>query len=194
MKRMHSWMLAAILTLCGIPTLCAQTSLAGRSYFNENIMQGEINKVIKEAEQKMDSVRTAAIASAEKGRKLTAKEQAEVNEKLQQAQRMMTATKKGMKIGIGVDFLNDSVAEMRTKIRVDDEVLKAAGVSWIKRKAMKAALAVAPEKEKGIYRLKGKLIIFEDPKEPDTMRLSDDGKYIFGKFDKKTSFKLTRTK
>lgn len=189
-------MLAAIFIACGIMKISAQTNLVGRSYFNENIMQGEINKVIKEAEQKMDSVRTAAIASAEKekGRKLTAKEQAEVNEKLQQAQRMMTATKKGMKIGIGVDFLNDSVAEMRTKIRVDDEVLKAAGVSWIKRKAMKAALAVAPEKEKGIYRLKGKLIIFEDPKEPDTMRLSDDGKYIFGKFDKKTSFKLTRTK
>ena len=188
-------MVAAILFVCGTMLMSAQTNLTGRTYFNENIMQAEIDKLMNEVGKKMDSVRTVTIAEQEKkqGRKLTAKEMEDVEKKLQEAEQMMIAMKKGMKIGIGAEFVSDKEMIMRTKIKVDDEVLKAAGISWVKRKAMKAALAIMPEKEKGTYHLEGNLIIIEDPKEPDTLRLSEDGKYIYGKFDKKTGFKLTRT-
>jgi hypothetical protein len=41
--------------------------------------------------------------------------------------------------------------------------------------------------------VQGNLVIMDPKDEPDTLRLSDDGKYLYGKFDKKTDFKLTRT-
>ncbi len=195
MKSMRHWMLAAILIICGTMKICAQTNLIGRSYQNENIMQAEMDKLMNEVDKKMDSIRTVTIAKQEQkhGRKLTAKEMEEVDKKLKEAQEMMIAMKKGMKIGIGVEFVSDKNLVMRTKIKIDDAVLKAAGIGWMKRKAMKAALAIMPDKEKGTYHLEGNLIIVEDPKEPDTLQLSKDGQYIYGKFDKKTGFKLTRT-
>ena len=48
--------------------------------------------------------------------------------------------KKGRKLTTSA---NELVAKQKTKI--DDDALKEMGVSWLKRKAMKAALAIAPE-------------------------------------------------
>ena len=42
--------------------------------------------------------------------------------------------------------------------------------------------------------MKGNMVIFDEDDDKDTLRLSNDGKYLYGKLDKKTNFKLTRTK
>ena len=190
------WMVAAMLVIGCAFSLNAQVNLTGRSYENKNIIQSELDKAFNEVDQKIDSLRTAQIAKEEKekGRKLTASELSDVEKDVKQARDMMIAMKKGMQVSIGLDFTSERDAVMRMSMKIDDDVLKKAGVSWIKRKAMKAALAVAPEKQKAKYHIKGNLIIFEDPKEPDTMRISEDGKYIYGTFDKQTKFKLSRTK
>ena len=79
--------------------------------------------------------------------------------------------------------------------RVCDEAMKAAGLGWLQRKAMKAALAVAPSSEKGTYVVKGQQVIMTDSNgEKDTLMLSQDGQYLSGKMDKDTPFKLKRKK
>ena len=80
--------------------------------------------------------------------------------------------------------------------KISDEALKAAGYGWLKRKAMKAALAVAPSSQKGTYIVKNNMVIMADKdNEKDTLNISQDGKYITGKLDKKDRpFKLIRTK
>ena len=88
---------------------------------------------------------------------------------------------------------DDKNLVMKTDMKMDDDILKKAGISWAKRKAMKLALAIMPA-EKATYHTEGDMIIVEDEKEPDTMRISADGKYIYGKMDEKTKFTLTRTK
>ena len=82
---------------------------------------------------------------------------------------------------------------MKADMKIDDEVMKKAGIPWAKRKMMKVAMAVAPS-EKASYERKGNLIIVKDDKEVDTLRLSDDGKYLSGKMDKDTPFRLTLIK
>ena len=80
--------------------------------------------------------------------------------------------------------------------KISDEALKAAGYGWLKRKAMKTALAVVPKSHKGTYVVKGNMIIMTDTdNDKDTLNISQDGKYIKGKLDKKDKpFKLLRIK
>ena len=64
-----------------------------------------------------------------------------------------------------------------------------------KKMAEARAKRVAPSSEEGTYVLKDKMVIVTDKNnEKNTLRLSDDGNYLYGKFDKETDFKLTRTK
>ena len=98
-----------------------------------------------------------------------------------------------MSTKITVEFKNDKEVVMDADVRISDEAMKLAGISWVKRKAMKLAMAAMP-KSNCTYVVIGKQIIFDDGSEKDTLRLSDDGKYLYGKFDKKTNFKLTRIK
>ena len=68
-------------------------------------------------------------------------------------------------------------------------------MGWLKRKALKASIAIAPKSEKGTYIIKGnKVIMTDSDNEKDTMTISQDGKYLSVKFDAQTPFKLTRTK
>ena len=166
-----------IMLLCGIVSAKAQTSLAGRVYHNPNILAAEIGKEVKDADKKMTEAKAKA-----------------VDTELEKARKMMEAIQKGMKTAITIEFKDATNMVFKADVSVSDDVLKMAGVSWIKRKAMKAALAVAPSSEKGTYVQKGNMIICSDGKDKDTLTISNDGKYVYGKFDKKTSFKLTRTK
>ena len=50
-----------------------------------------------------------------------------------------------MSTAITVEFTNATDLVMRQKTRVDDEALKILGVGWLKRKALKASLALMPE-------------------------------------------------
>ena len=82
---------------------------------------------------------------------------------------------------------------MRTDMKIDENVLKMAGMGWMKRKALKAAMAVAPKSEKGTYVVKGNFVIMTDSgKDKDTLTLSNDGNYLYGQLGKNTKFKLKR--
>ena len=93
-----------------------------------------------------------------------------------------------------IEFTSATDVVFKQKTKVDDEAMKAMGVSWLKRKAMKAALAVMPESEKMKYEVKGNKVIAIDGKDRDTLTLSNDGKTLSGKVDNKTKFILKRTK
>ena len=159
--------------------------------------------MMAEMDQRLDSVRTAGYAKVkkEKGRELTAEEKAEVEKQIKEAQEKLVAVKKGMKTAITVDFKSEDKAVMKIDMSISEDAMKAAGVSWAKRKAMKAALALAPSSEKVTYQVKGNLVILKDSDgELDTLRLSSDGKKLSGILDeggkgkKPTKFTLTRTK
>ncbi len=183
-----------LLTIVLLSALGIQAqSLAGRVYYNANIMSEKMNDAISKA---MPEARAGKIAELEKekGRKLTEAEKAEIDKKMQEGLQKADAVMKGMKTAITVEFKSETQAVMKMDMQISEEAMKQAGISWAKRKAMKAALALAPTTEKSEYVVKGNLVIMDPKDEPDTLRLSEDGKYLYGKFDEKTNFKLTRTK
>lgn len=171
----------------------AQTNLTGRVYANPNILAGVLDEAVKKVN--IEEAKAEAIAKAEKdkGRQLTDKEKAELDKQTEEAMQMIEAMKEGMVTAISVEFKSETEVVSRTKMKIDEEVLKKAGISWLKRKALKAAIAMAPESEKGTYIVKDNLIIIDPDDKPDTLRLSSDGRQIFGKMDDKTNFTLTLT-
>lgn len=171
----------------------AQTNLTGRVYANPNILAGVLDEAVKKVN--IEEAKAEAIAKAEKdkGRQLTDKEKAELDKQTEEAMQMIEAMKEGMVTAISVEFKSETEVVSRTKMKIDEEVLKKAGISWLKRKALKAAIAMAPESEKGTYIVKENLIIIDPDDKPDTLRLSSDGRQIFGKMDDKTNFTLTLT-
>ena len=190
-------MLTAIITLCGPMTVNAQsTDMTGRVYYNKNILSDQLNELTKDVDKTIEDARKEAYAKGEKklGRKLNDEEKAELEKKLTEARKMANALKKGTSMGITVEFKNATEAVLKTDMKVSDEALKAAGIGWLKRKAMKAALAIAPSSEKVTYEVKGKLIITTGSDGKDTLTLSADGKHLYGKTDKNEKFTLTRTK
>ena len=175
MKRQFLTLLAMLL-LGGLLTANAQTNMAGRTYHNPNIIADMMNDATKDLDKKVAEARTKGIAK---------KKMAELE-----------AMKKGMKLAITIEFKDDKNLVMKQDAKISDEALKAAGYGWLKRKAMKAALAVVPKSHKGTYVVKGNMIIMTDTdNDKDTLNISQDGKYITGKLDKKDRpFKLIRTK
>ncbi len=186
MKRQFSTLLAMLL-LGGLLTANAQTNMAGRTYHNPNIIADMMNDATKDLDKKVAEARTKGIAGEE-----IAKLDAEIKKKMAE----LEAMKKGMKLAITIEFKDDKNLVMKQDTKISDEALKAAGYGWLKRKAMKAALAVAPSSQKGTYIVKNNMVIMADKdNEKDTLNISQDGKYITGKLDKKDRpFKLIRTK
>ena len=176
-------------------TVHAQTNLAGREYYNANILADQMRELSKETDNKLEEMKAKAFEKAreKKKRDLTAAEKAEVEKKVEEGRKMIQAMEKGMKTAVTVTFKDDKNAVVKIDMKIDDAVMKAAGIGWAKRKMMQAAIALMPS-QKGKYRLSGNMVIIEDDEEPDTMFLSDDGKYLTGKLDEKKPFKLTRTK
>ena len=188
--------LSAMMFLCSAGAM-AQTNLSGRTYYNANIMAEDLNATTKDIDKKIADARVRAYAKIEqkKGRKPNEKEKAAIEKELQKAAEVSKAVKNGgITIKIKIDFTSDKDMVMDAESKVTEEVLKAAGVSWLKRKAMKAALSLAPSKIKGTYVVNGNMVILDEDGEKDTLTLSPDGKYLYGKYDKKRNFKLTRTK
>ena len=173
----------------------AQTSMKGRVYHNPNIMASVLNQN-EEINKEIANARKQAIENAEKkkGRKLTQKEMAEIDKKVEEIKKQASAAKRAMTVAMTIEFTsaNELVAKQKTKI--DDDALKEMGVSWLKRKAMKAALAIAPESQKSNYEVKGNKIIIIDGKDRDTLTVSTDGNTLTGYYDKDTKFMLKRTK
>jgi len=195
MKRLLLFSFA--LFVSGLLVVNAQTSLAGRTYYHPNILAEELNNATKDLDKKMAEARKKAITEGEKkkGRKLTADEIAKIDKELKEKKQQITAVKKGMKTALTIEFLDDKKVVLKPDIKIDDDALKAAGMGWLKRKALKAAVAVAPSSEKGTYIVKGNMVIMTDKdNEKDTMTISNDGKYLTGRFDGDAPIKLTRTK
>lgn len=167
-----------------------QQSLAGLTFSNPNIMSVEMDKI----EADVLGQRDAEIAKIEKkeGRPLTKQELAKIDEEMAKAKEMMVAFRKGFAIGITVRFLSDNKMEMRTDFRIDEALMKAAGMGWFKRKSMKATLALIPKSFKDEYKRQGSMVIMSPTDDPDTLRLSPDGRQLTGLFDKDTPFILQR--
>ena len=185
-KNLIMGVLAAGLLLCGSLNSSAQTSLVGRVYQNPNIMDDVMSTALKEANTKSDSVRKEAIAKKEKelGRKMKAEELAELDKELKDAMEKAKVASKAVKTAITFTFQDETNAVMNMKMSIDEEALKLIGVSWAKRKAMKAALAIAPENQKCTYVREGNMIITSDDKDKDTLMLSDDGTKLYGAMEK----------
>ena len=195
---MKRFLLFTLLTFAAMQGGRAQTNLSGHSFYNANILAGEF----RNGEKQMAEAKAKAIAEKEKekGRKLTAEEQKELDDKLQEAQAKLKALEGGTKIAITIDFKNDTELVYKVDMKITDEALKAVGVSWLKRKAMRAAMAAIPSSVKCPYTIKDDLVIFGEDKDLDTLYLSRDGKHLTGIYEgsrKKmnpTKFTLTRTK
>lgn len=125
--------------------------------------------------------------------KMNESERKEAEAKIAETKKMMEAVKKGVRTSITFEFKDTKNVLMRCKMSVDDNALKLAGIPWAKRKLMKAAMAIAPSTDKANYRQHGNTIIIDDEGDADTLRLSNDGKYIYGTFEKNVKHKLTRT-
>ena len=176
-KNLIMGVLAAGLLLCGSLNSSAQTSLVGRVYQNPNIMDDIMSTALKEVNTKSDSVRKEAIAKKEKelGRKMKAEELAELDKELKDAMEKAKVASKAVKTAITFTFKDETNAVMR--------------------KAMKAALAIAPENQKCTYVREGNMIITSDDKDKDTLMLSDDGTKLYGAMEKgKKLFILTLKK
>ena len=173
----------------------AQENLSGRVYHHPNILADEINQTIKEAKADVNKMRADAIAKAEakKERKLTDSELKEVDKRVEEGLKMLEAMRTGMKTAVTVTFKDEKNVVMKTDMKIEDSVLKAAGVSWAKRKMIKLATNIMPA-QKGTYEVKGNQVFVYDGEETDTLRLSTDGKYLYGKLelDDNKKFKLTR--
>ena len=196
MKHILTSALLALLLALGAGRAGAQTDLTGRVYHNANIMAAAMNEATKDMDRQLVEAKKQAIAEAEqkKGRKLSADELAEIDKKVAEASKLAEAMKTGMKVGITVEFKTNTDVVMKNDMKINDEVLKAAGISWMKRKALKAALALAPSTEKGTYVVNGNLVIVDDGKDKDTLHLVNNGQQLQGYFDKGTKFTLTRIK
>ena len=186
---------AAMLLSCAMSTR-AQVSLAGHTYYNANIMAGLMDEALKDVDQKMAAARKKALAEGEKkkGRQLTADELKELDERIAESKKLLTAIRKGTRTEITIVFKTHKDMVMKADMKISEEAMKAAGINWLKRKAMKAAMAVAPKSQKGTYVVQGDLVILDDGEEKDTLRLSPDAKHLYGVFDKDTKYTLTRTK
>ena len=171
-------------------------SLAGRVYQNPNIMAEEMQGKLKTLSEKKVEAKTKAYEKfeKEKGHKPNAEEKAKLDKEVDDAIVKAETILKGMVTKVSVEFKTEKDAVMKMDVKIDEGALKAAGIGWLKRKALKAALAVAPSSEKAKYVVKGNMVIFDEDDDKDTLRLNNDGKYLYGKLDKKTNFKLTRTK
>ena len=187
--------LTSIMMLFMVISAYGQTNLTGRVYYNANIMKGQFDDQLKELDKEITTKKAEAIAKSEKklGRKLTAAEQAKLNNEVDKAMKQAKSMMNGMKTAVTLEFKTATQVVMKMDMKIDDNAMKAAGIPWLKRKALKAALAIAPSSEKDTYVVKGNKVIIGTGKDQDAMTLSADGKTITGEMDGK-KFTLTRTK
>ena len=194
-RRLFGLLVVLLVTAC--VAVSAQTSLAGRTYHHPNVLADMMNEATKDVDKKVAEARAKAIAKVEKkkGRKLTNEEVAKLDAEIKKKLADMEIMKKGMKMAITVEFKDDKNVVLKQDTKVSDDALKVAGYGWLKRKAMKAALAVAPSSQKGTYIVTDNMVIMADKdNEKDTMFISQDGKYLTGQLEKGKPFKLTRVK
>ena len=174
----------------------AQTSLVGREYHNPNIM----SDIYKDIDRQVADMKAKALVKLEekKGRKLTEAEMKEFKELIGKEESKLRAMKNGTSMSMTVTFKNDKTAVVKAKMKMTDEAMKAADIGWLKRKALKAAMAVMPAADMP-YIIKGNMVILQDEEENDTLYISADRNSLSGIYrGKKKSenihYTLARTK
>jgi len=174
----------------------AQTSLVGREYHNPNIM----SDIYKDIDRQVADMKAKALVKLEekKGRKLTEAEMKEFKELIGKEESKLRAMKNGTSMAMTVTFKNDKTAVVKAKMKMTDEAMKAADIGWLKRKALKAAMAVMPAADMP-YIIKGNMVILQDEEENDTLYISADRNSLSGIYrGKKKSenihYTLARTK
>ena len=174
----------------------AQTSLVGREYHNPNIM----SDIYKDIERQVADMKAKALVKIEekKGRKLTEAEMKEFKELIGKEESKLRAMKNGTSMSMTVTFKNDKTAVVKAKMKMTDEAMKAADIGWLKRKALKAAMAVMPAADMP-YIIKGNMVILQDEEGNDTLYISADRNSLSGIYrGKKKSenihYTLARTK
>ena len=174
----------------------AQTSLVGREYHNPNIM----SDIYKDIDRQVADMKAKALMKMEKkkGRKLTEAEMKEFKELIGKEESKLRAMKNGTSMAMTVTFKNDKTAVVKAKMKMTDEAMKAADIGWLKRKALKAAMAVMPAIDMP-YIIKGNMVILQDEEENDTLYISADRNSLSGIYrGKKKSenihYTLARTK
>ena len=174
----------------------AQTSLVGREYHNPNIM----SDIYKDIDRQVADMKAKALVKIEekKGRKLTEAEMKEFKELIGKEESKLRAMKNGTSMSMTVTFKNDKTAVVKAKMKMTDEAMKAADIGWLKRKALKAAMAVMPAIDMP-YIIKGNMVILQDEEENDTLYISADRNSLSGIYrGKKKSenihYTLARTK
>ena len=193
MKKLLVFIAVAMMTALGAD---AQTSLVGREYHNPNIM----SDMYKDVERQIADMKVKALEKAEKkkGRKLTEDELKKFNEAIEKEVTKLRTMKNGTSISMTVTFKNDKTAVVKSKVKMTDEAMKAADIGWLKRKALKAAMAVMPAADMP-YIIKGNMVILQDEEENDTLYISADRNSLSGIYrGKKKSenihYNLARTK
>ena len=193
---MKKFLVMAIVAMMTALSAEAQTSLVGREYHNSNIM----SDIYKDIDRQVADMKAKALMKMEKkkGRKLTEAEMKEFNEKIGKEESKLRAMKNGTSMAMTVTFKNDKTAVVKAKIKMTDEAMKAADIGWLKRKALKAAMAVMPAADMP-YIIKGNMVILQDEEENDTLYISADRNSLSGIYrGKKKSenihYTLARTK
>lgn len=193
---MKKFLVMAIVAMMTALSAEAQTSLVGREYHNPNIM----SDIYKDIDRQVADMKAKALVKLEekKGRKLTEAELKEFKELIGKEESKLRTMKNGTSISMTVTFKNDKTAVVKSKMKMTDEAMKAADIGWLKRKALKAAMAVMPAADMP-YIIKGNMVILQDEEENDTLYISADGKSLTGIYrGKKKSenihYTLARTK
>lgn len=193
---MKKFLVMAIVAMMTALSAEAQTSLVGREYHNPNIM----SDIYKDIDRQVADMKAKALVKLEekKGRKLTEAEMKEFNEKIGKEESKLRAMKNGTSMAMTVTFKNDKTAVVKAKMKMTDEAMKAADIGWLKRKALKAAMAVMPAADMP-YIIKGNMVILQDEEENDTLYISADRNSLSGIYrGKKKSenihYTLARTK
>ena len=193
---MKKFLMMAIVAMMTALSAEAQTSLVGREYHNPNIM----SDIYKDIDRQVADMKAKALVKLEekKGRKLTEAEMKEFNEKIGKEESKLRVMKNGTSMAMTVTFKNDKTAVVKAKMKMTDEAMKAADIGWLKRKALKAAMAVMPAADMP-YIIKGNMVILQDEEENDTLYISADRNSLSGIYrGKKKSenihYTLARTK
>jgi len=186
--------IALIVGLAIAVNVSAQSSWAGREYYNKNVIAGMVGDLQKDIDELSNKDKLYAEAEKEKGRKLTAKERAKMDEQVDKAIKMARGLLNGMKTSIKITFVDATNVVSTMVMTVSEDVLKQSGIGWAKRKLLSMASG-QEQTEKGTYTVKGNNVYLKNKDgELDTLTVSADGKILTGKMDDKNVFKLTRTK
>ena len=173
---MKRFLMMAFVALMIAASIEAQTSLAGRVYYNGNLMEKELSEVKKEAKGLEKEAKTA-----------------EEKEEVKGVQAILNAVVAKMT----VKFIDDKTVELSIDSKFDEEKAKQGGASWLMRKMVKMKMGKGKsEKGQTTYTVNGRKVIINSVKKKGktkTYELSEDGKTLTFT-DKDRSMTLKRIK